>query len=73
MTMTEIRGRVRLEMQDKRLADAVLSHLAYRAPRRICIEDGERECPVCGHEFTSVEKITAYCPDCGQELAYEQE
>lgn len=81
MTITEIKGRLRTELTDKELANAVLSELAYRTPHKPCIEGeetglGERvlaciECPVCGHEFESVEKISAYCPDCGQELYLE--
>lgn len=66
MTMTEIRGRVRLELADKRLAEAVLSELAYRVPHKVHVEGDIIECPLCGHEYDSVEKITAYCPDCGQ-------
>ena len=73
MTMTEIRGRLRMSLMDKELANAVLSELAYRVPHKVPVEGDIIECPVCGHEFTSVEEITAYCPDCGQELAYEQE
>lgn len=72
MTMTEIRGRVRLELKDKRLADAVQSHLAYRVPHNLfATEDGLFECPVCGHEFRNVDDVSAYCPDCGQELDKE--
>lgn len=73
MTMTEIRGRLRTSLTDKELANAVLSELAYRVPHKVPVEGDIIECPICGHEFTSVEEITAYCPDCGQELAYEQE
>lgn len=71
MTMTEIRGRVRLELRDKKLENAVQSQLAYRVPHRVCIRDDAIECPSCGHEFTEIEDISAYCPDCGQELYWE--
>lgn len=73
MTMTEIRGRLGTSLTDKELANAVLSELAYRVPHRLFVDkDGLCECPVCGHEFTNVEEITAYCPDCGQELEKEE-
>ncbi|EXM40949.1 hypothetical protein RASY3_01545 [Ruminococcus albus SY3] len=73
MTMTEIRGRLGIELADKRLAEAVLSRLAYRVPHRLFVaEDGSCECPVCGHEFgNNVDDVSAYCPDCGQELDKE--
>lgn len=71
MTMTEIRGRVKLEVQDKELENAVQSHLAYRVPHEIRVDDDVIECPVCGHEFKNVDDISAYCPDCGQELYTE--
>lgn len=73
MTMTEIRGRLGIELADKRLANAVLSELAYRVPHRLfATEDGLFECPVCGHEFRNVDDVSAYCPDCGQELYMEE-
>lgn len=71
MTMTEIRGRVRLELKDKELANAVLSRLAYRVPRIVYVDKNTIECPVCGHEFRNVDDVSAYCPDCGQELDKE--
>lgn len=71
MTITEIRGRVGIELADKRLAEAVLSHLAYRVPHEIRVDDDVIECPICGHEFESIEDISTYCPDCGQELYRE--
>ena len=72
MTMTEIRGRVRLELKDKELADAVLSRLAYRVPRIVYVDNNVIECPVCGHEFSSIDDVSNYCPNCGQELNIEE-
>ena len=71
MTMTEIRGRLGIELADKRLAEAVLSRLAYRVPRIVYVDKNTIECPVCGHEFKNVDDVSAYCPDCGQELDKE--
>lgn len=73
MTMKEIRGRVRLELRDKELNDAVQSHLAYRAPREVFVSGTLDiiKCPRCGHEFDAIDEITAYCPDCGQCLYTE--
>ena len=71
MTMTEIRGRLRTSLTDKELANAVLSRLAYRVPRIVYVDKNTIECPVCGHEFRNVDDVSAYCPDCGQELYRE--
>lgn len=71
MTMTEIRGRVKLEVRDKELENAIQSQLAYRVPHEIRVDDDVIECPTCGHEFESIEDISTYCPDCGQELYRE--
>lgn len=73
MTMTEIRGRVKLEIRDKELENEVQSQLAYRSPREVFISGtfDYIECPTCGHEFESIEDISTYCPDCGQRLYTE--